>query len=240
MTTGRDKEQRREDQAGAVVILSGGLDSATCLGIACAEGHHVTALSFDYGQRHHRELAAAARLAAHYGVAHHIYELPFFRQLGGSALTDDAISVPTEGVDKAHIPSTYVPGRNLIFLSIATALAEVTRSEWIYIGVNALDYSGYPDCRPEFMDAFANVATVATRAGVEGMHIEVKTPLLHLTKGEIVARGTALLVPYEMTTSCYVGEEEACGVCDSCRLRLAGFAEAGRVDPIRYQLRAKN
>ncbi|KUO95976.1 7-cyano-7-deazaguanine synthase QueC [Ferroacidibacillus organovorans] len=229
--------ETRKGQSGAVVILSGGLDSATCLGIACAEGHHVTALSFDYGQRHRRELDAAARLAKHYGVSHRVFTLPFFREMGGSALTDDTIAVPTEGVDPQRIPSTYVPGRNLIFLSIATALAEVTHSEWIYIGVNALDYSGYPDCRPEFMDAFAKVATLATRAGVEGMHIAVKTPLLHMTKAEIVAKGTELHVPYELTTSCYAGEEEACGVCDSCRLRLAGFAEAGRVDPIRYRSR---
>ncbi|MCY0903035.1 MAG: 7-cyano-7-deazaguanine synthase QueC [Firmicutes bacterium] len=220
-----------------VVILSGGLDSSTCLGIAAKEGHAVYALSFDYGQRHRHELDAARRLANHYGVLEHrVATLPFLREIGGSALTSDELSVPTDGVIGGEIPVTYVPGRNLIFLSIATAYAEVVGASALYLGVNALDYSGYPDCRPEFIDAFAGAATLATKAGVQGRRLRIETPLLRLTKADIVRLGLALGVPYEWTVSCYQGGDVACGTCDSCRLRRKGFAEAGAVDPIPYQV----
>lgn len=222
----------------AVVILSGGLDSTTCLGIADKEGYIVHALSFDYGQRHSIELEAAKRVAAHYRVAEHrIAHLPFLREIGGSALTSDTLTVPTGGVVTGDIPITYVPGRNLIFLSIATAYAEVVGASALYLGINALDYSGYPDCRPEFIEAFATAATLATKAGVEGKLLRIETPLLHLTKGDIIRLGTSLGVPYEWTVSCYQGHDVACGRCDSCRLRLKGFADAGILDPIAYEMR---
>jgi len=220
----------------AIVILSGGLDSTTCLAIAVKEGYVVHALSFDYGQRHRIELEAAKRVAAYYQVAEHrIATLPFLREIGGSALTSDALAVPTIGVSQDDIPITYVPGRNLIFLSIATAYAEVVSASVLYLGVNALDYSGYPDCRPEFMDAFAAAATLATKVGVQGRKLRIETPLLHLSKADIILLGTSLGVPYEWTVSCYQGQEVACGECDSCRLRLKGFADAHRVDPIAYR-----
>ena len=220
----------------AVVILSGGLDSTTCLGVAVAAGYEVYALTFDYGQRHAVEIEAAKKVAAHYGVKEHrIAKLPFLRDIGKSALTEDNLEVPTQGVQKGEIPITYVPGRNLIFLSIATAYAETVEAAAIYIGVNALDYSGYPDCRPEFIHAFQTVARLATKVGVEGLSLDIQTPLLHLSKADIIRLGTSLSVPYELTTSCYQGQEEACGECDSCRLRLAGFAQAGLTDPIAYR-----
>lgn len=220
----------------AVVILSGGLDSTTCLGIAVKEGYVVHALSFDYGQRHRIELEAAKRVAAYYQVAEHrIATLPFLREIGGSALTSEELSVPTTGVTKDDIPITYVPGRNLIFLSIATAYAEVVGASILYLGVNALDYSGYPDCRPEFISAFAAAATLATKVGAQGRKLRIETPLLHLSKADIILLGTSLGVPYEWTMSCYQGQDVACGECDSCRLRLKGFADANRVDPIAYR-----
>ncbi|SIS55484.1 7-cyano-7-deazaguanine synthase QueC [Alicyclobacillus vulcanalis] len=221
--------------AKAVVILSGGLDSATCMGIARAAGYELCPITFDYGQRHRIELESAKKVAAFYGVKdHRIVSIDFLREIGGSALTDTSIDVPTEGVSR-DIPVTYVPGRNLLFLAIAASYAEVIGAEAIYIGVNALDYSGYPDCRPEFIEGVEHVLRIGTKAGVEGRPIRIETPLLHWTKGEIVRKGLELGVPYELTTSCYQGGDVACGECDSCRLRLKGFAEAGARDPIPYR-----
>lgn len=219
----------------AVVILSGGLDSTTCMGLAQQAGYQLFPITFDYGQRHQIELKAALQVAKAYNVTdHRVIQLDFLRQIGGSALTDDDIEVPQDGVDD-EIPVTYVPGRNLLFLSMAASYAEVISAEAIYMGVNALDYSGYPDCRPAFIDGVQNVLRVGTKAGVEGHPIRIETPLLHWTKAEIIRHGMELAVPYDLTTSCYVGEDIACGVCDSCRLRLKGFAEAGYRDPIRYR-----
>ncbi len=225
-----------QERRKAVVILSGGLDSSTCLGVAVDALYDVHALTFDYGQRHRIEIEAAKKVAEHYRVKEHkIARLPFLKDIGKSALTEDIYDVPTSGVQEGEIPITYVPGRNLIFLSIATAYAETVQASAIYIGVNALDYSGYPDCRPEFIEAFQQVAKLGTKVGVEGLPVTVETPLLHLSKADIVRLGTRLDVPYELTTSCYQGEEEACGECDSCRLRLEGFWQAGVKDPIAYR-----
>lgn len=220
----------------AVVILSGGLDSTTCMGIAKAEGYELYPITFDYGQRHRIELENARKVAEFYGVSdrHKVIQLGFLRDFGGSALTDDSIDVPRE-MDETVIPVTYVPGRNLLFLSIATSYAEVKGAEAIYIGVNALDYSGYPDCRPEFIAKVEDVIRYATKVGAEGGSIKIATPLIHWTKAEIISEGMKLGVPYNLTTSCYNGEEEACGECDSCRLRLKGFADAGLTDPIAYK-----
>jgi 7-cyano-7-deazaguanine synthase len=219
----------------AVVILSGGLDSTTCMGIAKEAGYTLYALTFDYGQRHARELQSAKEVAKHYQARmHHIVNLDFLKSIGGSALTDGSLGVPQDGVQENEIPITYVPGRNLLFLSMAASFAEVIGAEAIYIGVNALDYSGYPDCRPEFIDAVQHTLAVGTKAGVTGHPIRIEVPLLLATKAQIVQQGIKLQVPYALTTSCYVGEAEACGTCDSCRLRLRGFAEAGFEDPIAY------
>ncbi len=219
----------------AVVVLSGGLDSTTCLAIAHDAGYRVVALTFDYGQRHRVELASARRVAQHYQVEEHrIAELPFLRTVGGSALTDDALDVPVTGVVKDQIPVTYVPARNLIFLSVAAAFAETAGAAAIYLGVNALDYSGYPDCRPEFIAAFEKTARLGTKAGVSGAPLSVETPLLSMSKADIIRLGTTLRAPYELTSSCYQGGDIACGVCDSCRLRRKGFAEAGLTDPLPY------
>ncbi len=232
----------------AVVILSGGLDSTTCMGIAKEEGYELYPITFDYGQRHRIEIENAKQVADHYGVSERqkVIKLDFLRDFGGSALTDDSIEVPNvmnkaTGTDSApreaeasEIPVTYVPGRNLLFLSIATSYAEVTGAEAIYIGVNALDYSGYPDCRPEFIHKVEEVISLATKVGAEGKSIAVRTPLIHWTKGDIIREGSRLEVPYHLTTSCYNGKTEACGECDSCRLRLKGFEEAGFRDPIAY------
>ncbi|MFB9327138.1 7-cyano-7-deazaguanine synthase QueC [Paenibacillus aurantiacus] len=231
----------KHEEKKAVIILSGGLDSTTCMGFAKEAGYELYPITFDYGQRHRIELVNARKVAEFYGVAGRYKEvkLGFLREFGGSALTDDAIDVPKvseeAGAEESEIPVTYVPGRNLMFLSIATSYAEAVGAEAIYIGVNALDYSGYPDCRPEFIAKVQEVMTLATRVGVEGKPITIQTPLLDLTKADIVREGTRMGVPYELTTSCYNGEAEACGECDSCRLRLKGFAEAGRVDPIPYR-----
>ena len=222
----------------AIVLLSGGLDSATVLAIARAEGYAMHALSFRYGQRHAVELQSAARLAAHFQVAEHVVAEIDLRVFGGSALTAD-ISVPKSRslAEMSHeIPVTYVPARNTVFLSFALAYAETRGASDIFLGVNALDYSGYPDCRPEFIAAFEQMANLATKAGVEGtQRIKLHTPLIELTKAGIIQRGLALGVDYALTHSCYdpVGEL-ACGQCDSCLLRLKGFAEAGAVDPVRY------
>ncbi|PZE21162.1 7-cyano-7-deazaguanine synthase QueC [Paenibacillus xerothermodurans] len=230
----------------AVIILSGGLDSTTCMGIAQAKGYKLYPITFDYGQRHRIELDNARAVAEHYGAQgrHKVIQLGFLKEFGGSALTDDSIAVPDTTKAAEHtaqpesdIPVTYVPGRNLLFLSIATSYAEAIGAEAIFIGVNALDYSGYPDCRPEFIRKVEEVMAVATRVGVEGGPIRIETPLTEWTKAEIIRQGNMLQVPYHLTTSCYNGQAEACGVCDSCRLRLKGFAEAGSADPIAYRAR---
>lgn len=221
----------------AVVLVSGGLDSATVLAMACAQGYRCHALSFDYGQRHRCELEASERVAGALGaVEHRTFNLDL-RQFGGSALTDDGIDVPAAGSE--GIPVTYVPARNTVFLSLALAWAEVLEAYDIFIGVNAVDYSGYPDCRPEFIEAYERMANLATKAGVEGHSFKIHTPLIAMTKAEIIRSGTELGVDYGLTLSCYNPDSDgrACGVCDSCRLRAAGFVDAGVVDPTRYQLR---
>jgi 7-cyano-7-deazaguanine synthase len=229
----------------AVVLLSGGLDSTTLLAHAVREGFEAHCLSFRYGQRHTAELAAAADVAAAYGAsAHRVAEIDL-RAFGGSALTDDAIAVP-KGRDAAEmavgIPVTYVPARNTIFLSFALGWAEVLGARDLFIGVNALDYSGYPDCRPAFIAAFETLANLATRAGVEGDRFTVHTPLIAMTKAEIIRHGLALGVDYSRTTSCYDPDPSgaACGQCDACRLRARGFVEAGVPDPTRYAAAARS
>ena len=220
----------------AVVVLSGGLDSTTCMGIARAEGYELYPLTFDYGQRHNREVEQAKKVASFFKVKdHRVVSLNFLNQIGGSALTDLNVDVPVNREIDDEIPITYVPARNLIFLSLATAYAEVVGAEAIYIGVSAVDYSGYPDCRPEFIQSMEQTIQLATRVGTTGKGIRIQTPLLNLTKKETIELGLKLGVPYELTTSCYLGEEEACGVCDSCILRLKGFAEAGAKDPVPYK-----
>ena len=216
----------------AVVLVSGGLDSVTALAIAQEQGYECFALSVDYGQRHHSELDAAKRVAAVAAVPLKILPLEL-RAIGGSALTDD-IQVPE--TETTGIPVTYVPARNTIMLSLALAYAEVLGADDIFIGVNAVDYSGYPDCRPEFIEAYQQMARLATKAGVEGGEMTLHTPLIDLTKAEIIQRGTELGVDYAMTVSCYQadGEGRACGVCDSCRIRKEGFSAAGIPDPTRY------
>ena len=224
----------------AVVLLSGGLDSATALAIARAEGFEMHALTVFYGQRHAAEIEAARAVAKMLGAAEHVELSLDLRRFGGSALTAD-IAVPKDrpAVDMAHgIPVTYVPARNSIFLSMALGWAEALGAFDIFVGVNALDYSGYPDCRPEFIAAFETLANVATKAGVEGAgHFRVHAPLIHLTKAQIIQRGAALGVDYRKTSSCYDPDPQshaACGRCDSCQLRAKGFAEAGVTDPTRY------
>ncbi|GFO53197.1 7-cyano-7-deazaguanine synthase [Geomonas sp. Red276] len=218
----------------AVVLYSGGLDSTTCLAIAKAEGFDPYAISFAYGQRHSYEMEVAKRNARPLGAADHLLVEFDLRKMGGSALTAD-IDVPKDGVGD-DIPVTYVPARNTIFLSFALGYAETLGAYDIFIGVNALDYSGYPDCRPEFIAAFQTMANLATKAGVEGEKIKIHTPLISLTKAEIIKRGLSLGVDYGLTHSCYDPAEDgsSCGLCDSCRLRLKGFAEAGVSDPVRY------
>lgn len=219
----------------AVVLLSGGLDSATTLAIARGEGYACHALSVAYGQRHQAELAAAARVAAALGARSHRVVQVDLAQFGGSALTDQGIAVPTGGVQPG-IPATYVPARNTIMLSLALAWAEVLGAGDIFVGVNAVDYSGYPDCRPEYIAAFETLANLATKAAVEGARLRVHAPLIRLTKAEIIRRGTALGVDYALTVSCYQADAQgrACGLCDSCRLRRAGFEAAGLPDPTAY------
>jgi 7-cyano-7-deazaguanine synthase len=219
----------------AVVLYSGGLDSATCLAIAESEGFAPHAMSFAYGQRHRHELEVARANAKLMGAVEHLVVEFDLRQMGGSALTSD-IAVPKEGVGNA-IPVTYVPARNTIFLSFALGWAEVLGAFDIFIGVNALDYSGYPDCRPEYVAAFEAMANLATKAGVEGTgRFSIHTPLISLTKADIIRKGLALGVDYGRTHSCYdpAADGSACGLCDSCRLRLKGFAEAGVPDPVKY------
>lgn len=219
----------------AVVLLSGGLDSATCLAMAHDQGYRCHTISFDYGQRTRSELDAARRLSEAWGaVSHRVIELGL-GTIGGSALTDHSIEVPDEGEE--GVPVTYVPARNTVFLSLALGLAEVVGADAIFIGVNAVDYSGYPDCRPEFIEAFQNLANLATKAGVEGQAIRIETPLMRLSKAEIIRRGVALGLDYGLTVSCYQADDEgrACGRCDSCQLRRRGFEQAGVVDPTPYQ-----
>jgi 7-cyano-7-deazaguanine synthase len=218
----------------AVVLLSGGLDSATVLAIASSEGYDCYALSLDYGQRHAAELNAARNIARQFQVKDHQVVSLDLRQFGGSALTDDSIEVPEEETN--DIPVTYVPARNTIFLSLALAWAETLEAREIFVGVNAVDYSGYPDCRPEYIDSFEKMANLATRAGVEGELFSIQAPLIKLTKAEIIQTGSRLGVDYGLTVSCYQADDTgaACGKCDSCRLRKQGFANAGVVDPTRY------
>lgn len=220
----------------AVILLSGGLDSATALAIARQAGHDCYCLSLEYGQRHQAELAAAKRVAHSLGAKEHRVLTLDLAAFGGSALTDDRIAVPVEGVTTG-IPVTYVPARNTIMLSLALAWAEVLGSRDIYVGVNAVDYSGYPDCRPEFISAFQTMANLATKAAVEGARLAIHAPLIDLTKAEIIRCGSALGVDYALTVSCYQADEagRACGVCDSCRLRREGFAAAGVSDPTAYR-----
>lgn len=226
----------------AVVLLSGGLDSATCLAIAHSQGYRIATLSFDYGQRHQRELDSVRRLLQAYSVFRHETMRIDLRAFGGSSLTSD-LEVPKDREESSldqEIPNTYVPARNTIFLSFAMAFAEVLNTQHIFIGVNALDYSGYPDCRPEFIEAFSNMARVATRQGVEsGQGLQIHTPLIHLSKAEIIRLGHSLGLDYGMTWSCYdpAATGKPCGHCDSCQLRAKGFAEAGLTDPLLSQNR---
>jgi 7-cyano-7-deazaguanine synthase len=218
----------------AVIVFSGGLDSTTCMGIAKNDGYELYPLTFNYGQRHNMEVEQAKKIAAYYNVREHrIVDISFLNQIGGSALTDLSIDVRTEGVEE-DIPATYVPARNMIFLSLASAYAEVIGADAIYIGVSAVDYSGYPDCRPEFIDSMTETVNLATKAGATGQNIRIKTPLIDLTKKETIEEGLKYNVPYHLSTSCYLGEKEACGKCDSCQLRIKGFKEAGAKDPIPY------
>lgn len=222
-------------QKKAIVLLSGGLDSITVLAVAKQQGFTCYALSFDYGQRHNAELNAAAKIAVHYQVEEHKVIRLGLDSIGGSALTDSHIAVPD--TFQEGIPVTYVPARNTIFLAFALGWAEVLNSRDIFIGVNAVDFSGYPDCRPEFIEAFRQLADLATKAGVEGEHFAIHTPLISLSKSEIIKLGAGLGVDYEQTVSCYSADEQgrACRVCDACRLRAAGFIQAGITDPTRYQ-----
>jgi len=218
----------------AVILVSGGLDSATVLAMAKADGYDCYALSFDYGQRHCAELQAAKNVARMFDVIEHRVLHLDLNQLGGSALTDTSIDVPTEQED--GIPVTYVPARNTIFLSMALAWAEILKSDDIFIGVNAVDYSGYPDCRPEYIKAYELMANLATKVGVEGNHLRIHTPLIDMTKAEIIQAGLQKGVDYSLTVSCYAADEQgrACGECDSCRLRRKGFEDAGLADPTIY------
>ncbi|MBW8328398.1 MAG: 7-cyano-7-deazaguanine synthase QueC [Thiobacillus sp.] len=226
--------ERARQMKSAVILLSGGLDSATVLAIAHEAGYACHALSLDYGQRHTAELAAAARVAKSLGAVEHRVMRLGLGDIGGSALTDNAIAVPESPT--VGIPVTYVPARNTVMLALALAWSEVLGARDIFIGVNAVDYSGYPDCRPEFIAAFEHMASLATRAGVEGAHLRIHAPLQTLSKADIIRRGAALGVDYAQTVSCYQADAEgsACGRCDSCRLRREGFLAAGIPDPTRY------
>ncbi len=224
----------------AVVLLSGGLDSTVCMAVAHSKDYELFPISFNYKQRHARELECAKKVAQYYNVTKHIVIETNMNAIGGSALTDEQLTVPTGNLESLQIPVTYVPARNLIFLSYALGYAEVTGADKIFIGVNALDYSGYPDCRPEFINLFQQVADYSTKAGIQDHRkIVIETPLLQLTKKDIVLLGKNLDAPLHFTTSCYNGEPAACGECDSCLLRLKGFAEAGTIDPIIYRTRSE-
>lgn len=211
----------------AVVLLSGGLDSATTAAIAIADGYQVIALSFRYGQRHQRELEAATQVAKALKIAQHYTVDINLAQWGGSSLTDESIALPQEGVQPDAIPSTYVPGRNTVFIAIALSLAEAKQAKAIYLGINAVDYSGYPDCRPEYLAAYQKLASLSSKVGVEGETIQLIAPLVKDSKADIVRRAFALGVPIAMTWSCYQGDKEPCGLCDSCRIRDRALIEAG-------------
>lgn len=228
-------QKKAMPQKKAVILVSGGLDSTTALAIARSEGYACYTMSFDYGQRHRSELLAAERTAQAMGsVQHKVINLDL-RSIGGSALTDDTIAVPEQ--ETGGIPVTYVPARNTVFLSIALGWAEVLGAEDIFIGVNAVDFSGYPDCRPDYIAAYEVMANLATKVGAEGGKLRIRTPLIDLTKAQIIQQGIALGVDYGLTVSCYQANDkgEACGKCDSCRLRKAGFEQAGIADPTRYK-----
>lgn len=220
----------------AVVLLSGGLDSTTCLAVAINRGYIVYPLSFDYKQRHKKELKCARLIADYYKLDNHLVVHIDF--LGGNALTDTNIEVP-EYKDSEDIPNTYVPARNIIFLSYAAGYAEVIGADSIFIGVNAVDYSGYPDCRPEFIASFEEMLKAGTKKGVKGNSVHIEAPLINLSKAKIIKLAKKNNAPLHLTTSCYKGREKACGVCDSCILRLKGFKEAGFEDPIEYEKRSK-
>ncbi len=230
MSRGTDMSEKK-----AVILLSGGLDSATVVAMAREQGYSCYSMSFDYGQRHRSELQAAERVARQLGVVEHKVIGMNLGGIGGSALTDSSIDVPQSPT--TGIPVTYVPARNTVFLALALGWAEVLEAQDIFIGVNAVDYSGYPDCRPEFVEAFERVANLATRMGVEGQSIRIQAPLQMMSKAEIVQEGSRLGVDYGLTVSCYLADDDgrACGKCDSCRLRSAGFAAAAVPDPTRYQ-----
>ncbi|MGF1590972.1 MAG: 7-cyano-7-deazaguanine synthase QueC [Pleurocapsa sp.] len=214
----------------AVVLLSGGLDSATTAAIAIAEGYEVIALSFDYGQRHQKELQAAQKIAQALGIKEHFVTEINLSQWGGSSLTDKSMTIPQDGVQPDVIPSTYVPGRNTVFMAIALSLAEAKNAQAIYLGINAVDYSGYPDCRPEYLQAYQQLAQLASKAGVEGNAPQLVAPLVKDSKVDIVRRALELNVPIADTWSCYQGGETPCGLCDSCRIRDRALIEAGRGD----------
>ncbi len=214
----------------AIVLLSGGLDSATVAAQAIKDGYEVIALSFRYGQRHDRELQAAKQIAAHFGISQHFFIDVNLAQWGGSALTDEQIAIPIDGVKADEIPITYVPGRNTVFIAIALSLAEAKSAEAIYLGINAVDYSGYPDCRPEYLTAFQQLAALSSKAGLEGRAPELVAPLVMDSKTDIVRRALRLEVPIDLTWSCYQGGEAPCGVCDSCRIRDAALIEVDRAD----------
>ena len=220
----------------AVVLLSGGLDSSTCLAYAKDQGYACYTLAIDYGQRHSAEIQASENVAAAIGVKRHQVMPIDLTQIGGSALTDDSMDVPDFGEEDSEVPSTYVPARNTIFLSIALAYAEVVGADAMFIGVTAVDYSGYPDCRPEYINAFETMANLATKAGIEGKKLHIETPLIDLSKAEIIKLGHGLGFDYGMTVSCYQADDkgQACGHCDSCHYRKQGFEQAGIADPTRY------
>lgn len=234
MSRGADMSELQMTEKRAVILLSGGLDSATVVAMARADGYTCYTMSFDYGQRHRSELDAAARVARDLGVVEHKVIGLNLNGIGGSALTDSSIAVPESPGE--GIPVTYVPARNTVFLSLALGWAEVLGARDIFIGVNAVDYSGYPDCRPEFIEAFERMANLATKAGVEGQGFTIQAPLQNLSKADIVKAGMRLGVDYGLTVSCYQADDQgrACGKCDSCRLRADGFATAGIADPTRY------
>ncbi|MCD0170474.1 7-cyano-7-deazaguanine synthase QueC [Deinococcus sp. 23YEL01] len=218
-----------EDKKRAVVLLSGGLDSSTVLGMATRDGYACTALSFRYGQRHTVELERAAMVAAHFGAVHRVIDINI-GSFGGSALTDESMAVPTDGTEDGVIPPTYVPGRNTVFIAVGLSLAEAIDAERVFLGINAVDYSGYPDCRPEYLSAYQTLADLATKAGLEGRGAVLTAPLAEMTKADIVREALAVGVPVGVTWSCYQGGEEPCGVCDSCRIRDKALIEAGRPD----------
>ncbi len=222
----------KEAQKKAVVLLSGGLDSATCAAQAIADGYQVIALSFDYGQTHDREIESAIAIVKALNISSHQIISVNLAQWGGSSLTDQTQTIPTNGADlqSKEIPSTYVPGRNTVFIAIALSLAEAQQATAIYLGINAVDYSGYPDCRPEYLCAFQHLATLSSKAGIEGQAPQLIAPLIHDTKIDIVRRALSLGVPIEKTWSCYQGKERPCGLCDSCRIRDAALIQAGRID----------